>query len=169
MNGYAQLFREVVEHPHVVVAGKKSYVNAGITQFGQFSLKSNKALGNGMAVFKPKVEDVTQQIDGRSIMTNLFEPGYNFTFPLLTRVMRRDAKMKIRSEVYLFAGGELNRSRFHGRDNGRKDTDLRGNQVRACRMSGGPGKFGWCAVWVAGLCMNSARVLQKKSIRRDAF
>ena len=52
---------EVVEHPHVVVAREEMYLDAAISQFGEFAEKTCVASGHKVAVGEPEVENVAQE------------------------------------------------------------------------------------------------------------
>ena len=70
-NGNAHLLGEVAEHPHVVVAGEEGNGQARVGQLGQLALQAAEAPRNGVAVLKPEVENVAQQVDGRRVAGRL--------------------------------------------------------------------------------------------------
>src|SRR5687768_1264934 len=59
----AELFREIVKHPHVVVAGKEIDGDAFVPQFGELSHQPHKTFRDRILVFKPEVEDISKQVD----------------------------------------------------------------------------------------------------------
>jgi hypothetical protein len=84
MDRDTQFGREVVKHPHVVIAGEERYFDTSIPKFSQLTLQADIAPGNGMSVLKPKIKDVTEQVDSRSIVADMFQPCYNVAFTIET-------------------------------------------------------------------------------------
>ena len=64
----AELRREVVEYPYVVVAYEPDYPHAAVAQIGKLAEETHEPTGHDIAVFIPVVEDVAQQIDRGRIL-----------------------------------------------------------------------------------------------------
>ncbi len=101
---YAQFFFKIGEHPHIMVAGEKMNRNAGIAQFGQLALQTDKSFGDCSAVLKPEIENISQQVNFPGILLNGVKPGTNRSFTFQAGIMVGCAEMKIGSEIYFFAG-----------------------------------------------------------------
>src|SRR5690606_22948837 len=54
----SQFLLEIIEHPHIVIAGEKIQGNAAVADLRQFSLEPDKTLWNDRTVFKPEIKNV---------------------------------------------------------------------------------------------------------------
>jgi hypothetical protein len=68
MENHTTLFVEIFESPHVVIASKIMYLYAGISEFGKFAKKTRVPLWNNIMILKPKVKNISQQVDGSSVL-----------------------------------------------------------------------------------------------------
>ena len=57
---HAAFARQVVGHPHVVVAREEEDADAAVGQLGQLAERADEALGDHAAVFEPEIEEVAQ-------------------------------------------------------------------------------------------------------------
>ena len=71
---HAAFTREVVAHPHIVVAREEDHAHAPVREFGQLAERPHEAFGNHAAVFEPEVEDVAQKKDRLRIAPRGVEP-----------------------------------------------------------------------------------------------
>ena len=62
-----------------MIARKEINWNTRIDQFGNFSLDPNETFRNCMLVFKPKIEDVSNQVNFKSVFLDVIQP-VNDTF-----------------------------------------------------------------------------------------
>ena len=62
----SKLFSKIVTHPKIMVACEHINRDALVGPLCQPALNAGKALGNGMLVFKPKVKNVADEVEGRS-------------------------------------------------------------------------------------------------------
>src|SRR5258708_19297442 len=67
MDGNAQFVGKIVEHPHIVIAGKKRDRQSPIPQFSELPLQPDKSFRDSFPVFKPEIKNVSHQVDGVSI------------------------------------------------------------------------------------------------------
>lgn len=77
MDGNVEFFREVIEHPHIVITGKEDHRNAGVGKLGQFALQPDKSLWNGMVILEPKIKDVTHQVNAVRFVPDRIQPSHN--------------------------------------------------------------------------------------------
>src|SRR5882672_1515267 len=80
VNGNIEFFRKVIEHPHIVIARKENDRNTTVSYFGKFPLQSDEPFGNCVFVFKPKVEDITHEVNTVGFMFYFVKPAYNSFF-----------------------------------------------------------------------------------------
>src|SRR5690606_16814496 len=103
IDGNAKFMREIVEHPHVVVACEERNGKTLVPQLGKLSLKSYKAFGNSAAVFKPEVEDITEQENCVRVVTNRIQPCCYPALSFEAGCGIGCTQMEIRREVNLFS------------------------------------------------------------------
>ena len=60
---HSQFFLEVTKRPHVVVSDVKMNGQAGVREFGDGAHQANATLGHSTLVFKPKIEQVSHQVE----------------------------------------------------------------------------------------------------------
>ena len=78
----SKLFSKIVTHPKIMVACEHINRDALVGPLRQPALNAGKALGNGMLVFKPKVEHVADEVEGRSAGLHRIHPGHKGAFAL---------------------------------------------------------------------------------------
>ena len=102
MDFCAELFGEVVVHPHVVVADKVVDFDAQIGQFAEFAQQAAIAFGNGLPIFKPEVKNIAQQVEFGDIGFDLVQPMDKMPFADQTCSRIGRSQVQIGCEVYIF-------------------------------------------------------------------
>lgn len=95
--------REVIENPHVMVAGEVMEFDAAVREFGKFSLEADEAFGDSVFVFKPEIKDIAQDENFSGIGFNVIEPTDNFLFAFQAGGAVGHTKVKIGDEVNFFS------------------------------------------------------------------
>ena len=95
----AELLRKIIEHPHIVIAGKKMNGDARIGDLRHLSQDTRIAFGHHRPVFIPKIEEVSDNEDFRGILPDLFEESDDVPFANKTGRMIGSAQMKIIKEI----------------------------------------------------------------------
>lgn len=75
VHNHSKFFLKIAENPHVVIAGEVVYRNARIANLCDFPQQSYKSFGNNRFVFKPEVENISQQVNLIGILTHLLQPA----------------------------------------------------------------------------------------------
>ncbi len=99
--GDTQFLREVIKHPHVVVAGEQIHRNAFVAQFGKFAQQADESLWDGMRVLKPEIKYVAEQINCVRIMPDRVKPLDDLSLPLQARLMIRNPQVEVCGEIDL--------------------------------------------------------------------
>ena len=73
--------------------------NACVGELGQLALQPDEASRNNGLIFKPKVEQVTHQVELFAVGTNAIKETQQFALSLLAVFERRNAQMKIGDEI----------------------------------------------------------------------
>jgi len=102
-------------HPQIVVAHKKVDLDATVTKFGQFSQNPNKAFWHHSLIFKPKIEEITEQKNNLGIMLNAVQPFHKNLFARKAFGLCGCAKMVVAGKVYFFALWDLHIQRYRKR------------------------------------------------------
>ena len=100
VQGDPTLARQVVEYPHIVVAGEPMYRDTGVRDIGDRTEQSGESSGNCSSVFKPEIEYITHQKDLRCIAAALVEPPDHFLFPVQALLEAGHSQMEVRGKVY---------------------------------------------------------------------
>ena len=95
----AEFLREVVEHPHVVVANEEVYLYPTVSQLGQFAEDAGVSARHQIAVAEPEVEYIAQQHQGLAVVLDAVEPLAKLAFPLES--IRPTAQMRVRNKINL--------------------------------------------------------------------
>lgn len=90
--------REIVLHPHVVIARKEMYLNTLRMQLLQTGKQGNIAFRHYIAVLEPEVENVAHKEHMAKVSTLILNQLHQSQFTFLTGSIRRDAEMRIRHE-----------------------------------------------------------------------
>jgi len=77
---YAQFFRKIIEHPHIVIACEHVYFNPRIAEFSQFAQQTHIAPWHNGFILEPEIEKVAQNIKLGSIGSDHFEPADQLLF-----------------------------------------------------------------------------------------
>ena len=93
------LLRQVVEHPHVVVADEEMDLHPLVGQLGQLAQQPHMPAGHEVAVGEPEVEDVAQQHQLLAVGLNLVQQTAEQQLALPG--VRAAAQMRVRYENYL--------------------------------------------------------------------
>lgn len=101
-----KLFCEIIAQPHVMVPGKVVDHNALVVQFCEFAQDAHIAFGHSLAVFKPKVEDIAQQIEFLGIGRDQVEPLHKMFFPRQARRVVGRTEVEVGSEICFVAQGQ---------------------------------------------------------------
>src|SRR5690606_24162331 len=96
---YAQFFREVIKHPHVVISGKERDRNSFVAEFGEFALESDESFWDGVGVFEPEIKDVAKKKYRVRIMPDSLKPGYDPAFALQAVISIGCTQVKVGGEV----------------------------------------------------------------------
>src|SRR5699024_11595688 len=88
---------EIILHPQIVIAHKKIKRDSTIADFSQFSEHANKSFGNHVFIFKPKIEQISEQKNGSGIFFNLVQPAHKFRFPISAGFSRWGAQIDRKS------------------------------------------------------------------------
>ena len=76
------LFLQVVEEPHVVVADEVVELDACVGEFGHLAQQADVAFGDNVAVGEPKVEDVAEEDDNGGVALHTVQKGTEFGLAL---------------------------------------------------------------------------------------
>ena len=93
---------EVVEHPHVVVAGEVVDLHAVVGEFGDFSEESCEAPWHGLTVFEPEVEHVSEEVYGGGLVLDAVEEVDESAFLCTAAADGLGAQVGIAEEVDRF-------------------------------------------------------------------
>src|SRR5690606_2520524 len=98
-----QFFFKIAKHPHVMIALEKCDLYTPICQLRQFAEEANIPFGHDRFIFKPKIENISYQIEFRGIIFYRIQPSDNRLFAKAGFVVRKRAQVKIRSKVYFIS------------------------------------------------------------------
>src|SRR5260221_9947001 len=70
VDGNIQFPGKIIEHPHIVIAGKKSDRYATVPEFSELPLQPDKSFRDSFPVFKPEIKNVSHEVDRVSICFN---------------------------------------------------------------------------------------------------
>ena len=96
---HAAFAREVIAHPHVVVAREKEDAYAAVGHRSQPAERPDEAAGHHLAVFEPEVEDIAQKNDRLGIGRDGIEPGDELPLDTTGDLGAASAQMDIGCEV----------------------------------------------------------------------
>ena len=89
-DGHVQLIAQVVEQPHIVIAGDPRELHASISELGELAQETDVAAGNHILVLVPIVQDVAQQVElGRIVLDTIQKTAHAaLTIQLVAHVFR---------------------------------------------------------------------------------
>ena len=102
-DGQADLVAQVIEEPHVVVAGDPGDFHARVGKFGEFTQETDVAAGHDILVFIPIVQDVAQQKQLGGIVLDAVQKAAHATFPLQRVTHVLGAQVQVRDEICLLS------------------------------------------------------------------
>ena len=91
---------QIVEHPHIVVAGEKMYLHPAVGEFGQLAEHTHEASRHHMFVRKPEIEDVAEQEKFVAVGFHLVEPAHEIGFA--STAVGRCTEMGVGNEICFF-------------------------------------------------------------------
>ena len=96
---------EVVLHPHVMVASEVIEDDAFFVELMQFGKEQEVTTGHHVLVFKPEVENVTQEKQVSASVFDLVDPVDDFPFASVAFRTVRRSEMKIGGEKHVAVDG----------------------------------------------------------------
>lgn len=99
----AQFGGQIVENPYIVIAGNPSDGNARVGKFGKFSEKAHKAPRHHIAVFKPIIDDVAEEIDALSRVLDGLQPTHHAAFALAGIAQIGSPQVRVANKICVFA------------------------------------------------------------------
>ena len=87
---------QIIENPNIMVADKPIYFHAQIGELSDFSKKTRKPSGHDITIFKPIIEDITQEIHLLGITFNRVEKIHHTPFRFSRLLKITCTEMKIR-------------------------------------------------------------------------
>src|SRR5690606_21034679 len=113
VDGYSQLFREVIKHPHVVVSREECDRDSLIAKLGKFALKPDKSFGYGVGILEPEIKNVAKQKNCVRVMADGLEPRYNLTLTFEAVFSIGCTQVEVGGEIYPPSRGQLLDRRKH--------------------------------------------------------
>ena len=99
----AEFGGQIVENPYIVIAGNPSYGNSRVGKFGKFAEKSHKTPWHHIAVFKPIVDDVAEEIDAFSRVLDGLQPTHHAAFALAGIAQIGSPQVRVANKICVFA------------------------------------------------------------------
>lgn len=93
--------RQIIEHPHVVVATEERHLDARIGKFTQLDNQPVEPAWDDVLVLEPEIEHVADKHHLGSIGSEAVQPCNDDTFTLVGRSLAVDAQMCVGNEIYL--------------------------------------------------------------------
>ena len=95
----AAFAREVIAHPHIVVAREKHDPHPPVRQIGQPAQHAHEPFGDHFAVFEPEVEHIAHQKDRLRIAARVVEPRRETAFDFAGALFAAASQMDIGREI----------------------------------------------------------------------
>ncbi len=95
----AQFAGEIVENPYVVVPYEPSDFYAGVSQLGKAAEETGKAAGHHVAVLKPEVEHVADEVDSFGIFGHVAQAAHDAPLGLVGGGKVCSAEMQVAEKV----------------------------------------------------------------------